>query len=184
MRRSQIIIAVVGFAGLLMAGQARGDVPPPEAEACLGKQVGDACDMPGGIVKGVCVQTTCTKVTPPPLPDSGPYKYPCVLCQVSADSGVKPAADLGPRPSDRGTKPADVGACPTPTACQAPVPEAGPQPAVDRGVGSKDSGAGRSVEKDSGCAVGGISMTRVVGPWFLALAVSGTLLLLGRRRRR
>jgi hypothetical protein len=165
MRRSKIVIVVAGFAGLLVAGLAWADVPPPEAEACKGKQVGDACDVLGTSLKGLCVQSTCTKVTPPPLPDSGgPVKYPCVLCQLPPDGGVKPLADLGPKPVDK--------------------VDAGTKPAADGAAPAKDSGVARPVEKDSGCAVGGLSVTRVLGPWFLAAAVSAMLLLLGRRRRR
>ena len=178
MRRSKVVVAVAAFASLVLGGLAWADVPPPAAEACLGKQVGDVCDVPDASgAKGVCVQTTCTKVTPPPLPDSGPYTYPCVLCQLPPDGGVKPAADTG-------TRPADVGACPTPNACQAPAPDSGPKPTADGGPASKDAGGVHATEKDSGCAVGGVSVTRVLGPWFLAVAVSAILLVLGRRRRR
>jgi len=39
-------------------------------------------------------------------------------------------------------------------------------------------------ETDSGCAVGGRDLARVVGPWLVCASFSALLLLVGRRRRR
>jgi hypothetical protein len=69
--------------------------------------------------------------------------------------------------------------------CKLSTGDGGPKPSTDGAVKpTVDSGTKPPATKDeSGCAVGGVSVTRVFGPWLLALSVSA-LLFLARRRRR
>jgi hypothetical protein len=69
--------------------------------------------------------------------------------------------------------------------CKASATDGGSKPTADAGTKpTADTGTKPPATKDeSGCTVGGVN-PKVLGPWFLALAISGLLLVLGRRRRR
>jgi hypothetical protein len=69
--------------------------------------------------------------------------------------------------------------------CKASTADAGTKPTADAGTKpTADAGTRPPATKDeSGCTVGGVSATKVLGPWLLALSVSG-LLFVARRRRR
>jgi hypothetical protein len=69
--------------------------------------------------------------------------------------------------------------------CKASTADAGTRPTADAGTKpTADAGTRPPATKDeSGCTVGGVSATKVLGPWLLALSVSG-LLFVARRRRR
>ncbi len=64
----------------LSLSTAHADVPPPEAEACSGKQVGDAC--PDATSRGRCVERTCSRATP-----DGESEYGCVVCKFGGEGG-------------------------------------------------------------------------------------------------
>jgi hypothetical protein len=65
------------------------DVLPPEAQACWGAQVGDACDG------GTCKDGTCTRLNYDQAggPPHGTVDYDCVKCVENSGSGG--ATDAG-----------------------------------------------------------------------------------------
>ena len=81
MRRfvSSFSLALALFA--VTPGDSRADSPPPEAEACHGKSVGDKCDG------GTCQDSTCSRATP-----NGAVEYACVLCKASEAPASEPTA--------------------------------------------------------------------------------------------
>jgi len=88
--------AILLSALLLWALPARADIPPPETEPCVGKQVGAACTY--NDAAGTCQNETCVKPT---------SSYACVMCMVGSatatntdtatitksDGGAPPAND-------------------------------------------------------------------------------------------
>lgn len=66
----------------LALSNAYADVPPPEAEACSGKEVGAHC--PDATSSGRCVESTCTRPTP-----DGESEYGCIVCKFGT-SGAEP----------------------------------------------------------------------------------------------
>jgi hypothetical protein len=72
-------LVVTALASLLLA-TARADVPPPDAEPCLGKKAGDGCTFQAK--GGTCTTKTCTRSTP-----SGSSAYDCLLCVPGSEDG-------------------------------------------------------------------------------------------------
>ena len=72
---------------LALAGSASADIPPPDVSACRSKKVGDKCKTRRGD-KGVCQQSTCTKVLP-----GGTRTRDCVRCLPEKKDGDKKDGD-------------------------------------------------------------------------------------------
>ncbi|MBN2574895.1 MAG: hypothetical protein JXP73_10055 [Deltaproteobacteria bacterium] len=106
--KSAIGVATFFSAVLFLGNAARADVPPPETEPCVGKQVGDACVYNGS---GTCQNQTCSKLdyaswdrdassSPPST------TYACVKCVVGTPTETNTAtatntnADGGEPPSE------------------------------------------------------------------------------------
>jgi MYXO-CTERM domain-containing protein len=140
---------------------ARADVPPPDVDACEGRQAGEACTIEGYLDQpdqtGVCVSTTCESTTPN-RPDAGPRPdYACIRCEPAAHF-----ADAGAMNPDDPSPPA-------------PKADAGTSENPNNPKGDDDS------HKDSsGCSVSGVGLARGFAPWFLA---AGFALLVTRRRK-
>jgi hypothetical protein len=80
--RLTLAAAVATLALALLAVPARADVPPPDAEPCLSKKVGDGCAYQGK--SGSCAARTCTRTTPA----GDTSTYDCLLCVPgAADDG-------------------------------------------------------------------------------------------------
>jgi hypothetical protein len=152
-RRSLVFVAA---AGLLFAGSARADLPPPEdVEVCSTRKVGDACEAEGE--SGKCVTHSCSRLDYSGGVPPESVTYDCLRCDTSgaaASPGPKPA----PKPEGTTPQPSD------PT----PAPEVVETPA------EKSSDA-VPVESKGACSV-----ARGSAPGSLALI----LLALVRRRRR
>jgi hypothetical protein len=93
---SSFAISLLAF--LAFALPVRADVPPPETEPCVGKQVGDACTYKDAA--GACQNQTCVRI-------SG--SYACVACNVTSPTATDTATLTK---SDGGEPPAkDDSAC-------------------------------------------------------------------------
>jgi hypothetical protein len=76
------LAAMIIAAGLLLAPPgARADIPPANAEPCLGKKAGDSCSLEGK--SGKCESKTCTRASP----SGATTAYDCLLCTPGADDG-------------------------------------------------------------------------------------------------
>jgi len=106
---SKHFLSAVFLSCLLSAASwARADVPPPEATACAGKQVGDSCSDPPN---GTCQNLTCGKLDyanwnrdASSIPPS--TQYPCVRCAAKGSStdpdASSPSPDAGKPEKDDG----------------------------------------------------------------------------------
>jgi len=179
-----ILGLVVNVAGLLSAGAALADIPPP---GLCHEKAGEMCDEPvdkdGEAVsgEGICVAEQCSRATP-----DGPMTYACVMCRAAPEEPRLPgsggAAGEPGEPSEP-TEPAG-GKAGSPTQSQAGsagTSKGGSGSAGQAGNASAGTAATTkpSSEDDGGCNIG-----RSRGS---TAALSGAaLLLLGlvyRRRR-
>jgi len=176
-----ILGLVVNVAGVLSAGVASADIPPPGL--CTAQKAGETCEEPvdkqGEPVagSGVCVAEQCSRATP-----DGAMTYACLMCRAVAD----------PTPSGGGAggEPSEPGEPTQPSGGKASGPTQGQAGSATGKGGSASGQAGNpsagsapaakpSEDDDGGCSIG-----RSRGS---AAALSGAaLLLLGlvyRRRR-
>ena len=104
--KNTIGFATFSSAMFVFALAARADVPPPETEPCVGKQVGDACIYNGS---GTCQNQTCSRID---YSTGGSTTYPCVKCVVGTPADTNTATDTNTN-ADGGTPPDDDddGAC-------------------------------------------------------------------------
>lgn len=150
-RRSLVFVAA--SAGLLFAGAARADLPPPEdVEVCSTSKVGDACEAEGK--SGTCVTHSCSRLDYSGGVPPQSVSYDCLRCDTSGAAVASPE----PKPEEATPQPSD------PT----PAPDVVETPA------EKGSDA-VPVESKGACSV-----ARASAPGSLALIL---LALVRRRRR-
>ena len=78
----------ISLASLWFCAQpARADIPPPETEPCVGKQVGAACTYNNAA--GTCQNQTCVKPT---------SSYACVMCMVGSATATSTSTTTATTP--------------------------------------------------------------------------------------
>jgi hypothetical protein len=102
--KNAIGLAAFSLTVLFLAPAARADVPPPETEPCVGKQVAEACVYNGS---GTCQNQTCSRID---YSTGGSTTYPCVKCVVGTPTDTNTNTNTN---ADGGTPPEDDddGAC-------------------------------------------------------------------------